>query len=64
MNIYYVTYNDMLQNGLEYKTKSCTILSLMYCSTIGATRHPQFIKDDKYKILPRPYHTSKPGNKG
>ena len=36
----------------------------MYGSTIGATRYPQFIKDDEYKILPRPYHTSKPGNKG
>ena len=36
----------------------------MYGSTIGATRYPQFIKDDEWKIFPRPYHTSKPRNKG
>lgn len=54
----------MFQNGLRYKTKSRTISLSMYGSTIGATRYPQFIKDDEYKILPRPYHTSKPGNKG
>ena len=64
MNIYHVTYNHMLQNGLKYKTKSRTISLLMCGSTIGAPRYPQFIKDDEYKILPRPYHTSKPGNKG
>ena len=54
----------MYQNGLKYKTQRRTILFSMYGSTIGATRYPQFIKDDEYKILPRPYHTSKPGNKG
>ena len=36
----------------------------MYGSTITVTRYPQFIKDDEYKILPWPYHISKPGNKG
>ena len=56
--------NNMFQNGLKYKTKSRMISLLMYGSTIGATRYPQFIKDDKYNILPRSYHTSKPGNKG
>ena len=64
MNIYHETYSNMFQNGLKYKTKSRTISLSMYGSTIGATRYPQFIKDDEYKILPRPYHTSKPGNKG
>ena len=49
----------MFQNGLKYKTKSRTISLLMYGLTIGATRYPQFIIDDGYKILPRPYYTSK-----
>ena len=53
----------MFQNGLKYKTKSRMISLLMYGSTIGETRYPKFIKDDEYEILPRPYHTSKPGNK-
>ena len=44
----------MFQNGLKYKTKSRTMLLLMYGST---TRYAQFIKDDKSKILPRPYYT-------
>ena len=61
---YQMTYNNMYQNGLKYKTKSRTISLSMYGSTIGVTRYPLFIKDDEYKILPRPYHTSKPGNKG
>ena len=60
MNIHHVTYNNMFQNGLKYIRKSCTITLLMYGSTIGATIYPQFIEDDEYKILPRPYHTSKP----
>ena len=64
MENYHKTYNNMYQYGLKYKTKSRTISLSMYGSTIGATRYPQFIKDDEYKILPRPYHTSKPGNKG
>ena len=54
----------MFQNGLTYKTKSRMISLSMYGSTIGATKCPQFIKDDEYKILPMSYHTSKPGNKG
>ena len=53
-NNYHVTYNDMFQNGLKYKTKNCTISSSMYCTTISETRYPHFIKDDEYKILPRP----------
>ena len=64
MNNYHVTSNNMLHNGLKFKTKSCMISILMYGSTIGATRYPQFIKDDEYKILLRPYHTSKYRNKG
>ena len=62
MNNYHKTYSNMFQNGLKYKTKKCMILLSLYCSTIGATRYSQFIKNDEYKILPRPYHTSKPGN--
>ena len=54
----------MFQNGLKYKTKRCTMLLSMYGSTIGVTRYPQLIKDDENEILPRPYHTSKPGNMG
>ena len=54
----------MFQNGLKYKSKSPIISLLMYGSTIGPTQYPQFIKDGEYNILPRPYHTSKPGNKG
>ena len=63
MNIYHVTYNNMFQNGLKYNTKSRTISLSMYGLTIGATKYPQFIKDDEYKILLRRYYTSKPGNK-
>ena len=62
--MYHVTYKNMFQNGVKYKTKSCTISLSMCGSTIGASRCPQFIKGDEYKILPRLYHTSKPGNKG
>ena len=47
MNIYHITYNNMFQKGLKYKTKSRTIALLMYGSTKGATRYPQFIKDDE-----------------
>ena len=54
----------MVQNGLKYGRKSCTISLSMYGSTTDVIRYPQFIKDDEYKILPRPYHTSKSGNKG
>ena len=54
----------MFQNGLKYKTKSRTISLLMYGSTIGATRYPQFIKGDEYKILPWPYQTPKSGKQG
>ena len=64
MNIYHITYNNLFQNGLKNKTKSRTISLSMYGSTTGATRYPQFIKDDEYKISPRPYPTLKPGNKG
>ena len=64
MNNYHITYSNTFENGLEYKTKSCTIYLSLYGSTIGATRYPQFIKDDEYKILLSLYHTSKPGNKG
>ena len=64
MNNYHITCNNIFENGLKYKTKSCIISLSMYGSTIGATRYPQLVKDDEYKILPRPYHTSKPGNKG
>ena len=56
MNNYHITYNNILQNGLKYKIKSRKISLLMYASIIGATRYPQFIKDDEY--------TSKSGNKG
>ena len=54
----------MFENGLKYKTKSWTISLQLYGSTIGTTGYPQYIKDDEYKILPWPYHISKPGNKG
>ena len=40
---------------LNTKQISYTISLLMYGSTIGATRYPH-----EYKILPKPYHTSKP----
>ena len=63
MDNFHITYNDMFQNGLKHKTKSRTTSLSMYGSIIGATRYPQFIKDDKDKILQWPYHTSKPGNK-
>ena len=38
----------------------------MYCfgSTIMCTRFPKFFCEGKPQILPRPYHTSKPGSKG
>ena len=54
----------MFQNELKCKTRSRMISLLLYSSTIDATRYPQFIKHDDYKILPRPNHTSKPGKKG
>ena len=36
----------------------------LYGSTIGVTTHPQFIINNQYKKLLRPYPPYKPGNKG
>ena len=57
MNNYHVTYGNIFENGLEYKTKSRTISLSLYGSIIGATRYPHFIKDDELKILTMPHHT-------
>ena len=62
MNNYHIKYNNMFQNRLKYKTKSGKISLSFYGSILDATRYPQLIKDDQYKILPRLYHTSKSRN--
>ena len=64
MKNYKRTYKFLFNNGLKYETKSQTISLSLYGSTIGATRYPQFIIHNQYRILPRPYPPSKPGNKG
>ena len=64
MKNYKRTYKFLFNNGLKYETKSQTISLSLYGSTIGATRYPQFIINNQYKILPRPYPPSEPGNKG
>ena len=40
MNNYHITYCNMFENGLKYKTKSRAISLSMYGSTIGAASYP------------------------
>ena len=58
------TLQRLIKCGEYIKTKKRS--TPMYCfgSTIMCTRFPKFFCEGKPQILPRPYHTSKPGSKG
>ena len=58
------TLRKLIHSGEYNKTKKR--MNPLYCfgSTIICTRYPEFFSKDKLQILPRPYQTSKPNNKG
>ena len=58
------TLQKLISSGEYNKTKKRS--TPMYCfgSTITCTRFPKFFHDGHSQILPRPYFTSKPNNRG
>ena len=58
------TLRKLIRSGEYNKTKKR--MTPLYCfgSTITCTRYPKFFSEGKTQILPRPYQTSKPNNKG
>ena len=64
MKNYIKTYNFLFKYGLKQKTNFQTISLSLYGSINDATRCPQIIICNLYKILPQPYPPRKPGNKG
>ena len=64
MKNYKPTYNFLFKYGLKFRNNSWTISLSLYGSTIGVMRFPQFIINNQYKTLPRPYSPYKTGNKG
>ena len=58
------TLQKLITSGEYNKTKKRKTPLFCFGSTITCTRFPKFFSDRKPQILPRPYHTSKPGNKG
>ena len=61
---YQNVYKEIFQNGLKYLTKSRQIQTVLYGSTIGPTRYPQFIFRGSYNIYPKPYPTFQPNTTG
>ena len=58
------TLRKLITSGEYNKTKKRS--TPMYCfgSTITCTQFPKFFVDGRPQILPRPYYSSKPGNRG
>ena len=58
------TLRKLICSGEYNKTKKR--MTPLYCfgSTITCTRYPKFFSEGQTHILPRPYQTSKPNNKG
>ena len=58
------TLKKLILCGEYNKTKKRSTPMYCYGSTITCTRFPKFFSDGRPQILPRPYITSKPGQKG
>ena len=58
------TLRKLIICGEYNKTEKRSIPMYCYGSTITCTRFPKFFADGRPQILPRPYFTSKPNEKG
>ena len=61
---YQKTLSDLISCREYNETKKRSTPMYCYGSTITCTRYPKFFSEGKSQILPRPYFTSKPGNRG
>ena len=58
------TLKNLISSGEYNKTKKTKTPLFCFGSTITCTRFPKFFSEGKPQILPQPYYTSKPGNRG
>ena len=61
---FHKTLKKLTMCGEYNKTKKRSTPMYCYGSTITCTRYPKFFSEGRPQILPRPYFTSKPGQKG
>ena len=61
---YAKTLQKLISSGEYNKTKKRSTPLFCFGSTITCTQYPKFFSEGRPQILPRPYFSSKPGQKG